>query len=101
MRAIRFVLVVAIALLILPFVYDAVWAQSQTKIFDLATQKLVLTTYIDTWANPSTSRYWARWNWDACGVVHDPNYVYPNGKHDIACLLSADWTIRFERRICY
>jgi len=84
MRAIRFVLVVAIALLILPFVYDAVWAQSQTKIFDLATQKLVLTTYIDTWANPSTSRYWARWNWDACGVVHDPNYVYPNGKHDIA-----------------
>jgi hypothetical protein len=58
--------------------------QSQASGFDLATQRLVLTTYIDTWANPNASGYWARWNWDACNVSHDPNSVLPDGKRDIA-----------------
>lgn len=82
--------IVAMALLVVSFWSGYVQAvvsskdQSHASGFDLATQRLVLTTYIDTWANPNASGYWARWNWDACNVSHDPNSVRPDGRRDIA-----------------
>lgn len=90
MKGNRCFAVVAMALLIVScwsgYAHAVVSSEDQSEAngFDLATQRLVLTTYIDTWANPNASAYWARWNWDACNVSHDPNSVRPDGKRDIA-----------------
>jgi len=48
---------------------------------DLATQRLVLATYLNNW---EAGGGWDGWSYHACGVRHYPGTIYPNGTRDVA-----------------